>query len=196
MARRLVSNLRAAYRRWKVSRRFDIRVPSSVFIAPGVHFERNPDGFSVGGKLQIGQNVRICRGAIIAPYGGSITLEDNVYVGPYSVLYGHGGLRIGRNSMIAAHTVVVATNHGFDDRDIPIAQQPAKSIGIDIGADVWIGAGVKILDGVRIGDRCVVGAGAVVNKSIESDMIAVGVPAAVKGRRGRKAGGVDREDIG
>jgi len=184
MALRLLSNLLAARRRWTVSRRFGIRVPTTVYIAPGAHFDLHPDGFVVGGKLLIGENVRICRGAIIAPYGGSITLEDNVYVGSYTILYGHGGLRIGRDSMIAAHCVLVATNHGFEDSEMPIAQQPSKSIGIDIGRDVWIGASVKILDGVSIGDRCVIGAGAVVTGNIESDMVAVGVPAKVVRRRG------------
>jgi acetyltransferase-like isoleucine patch superfamily enzyme len=36
-----------------------------------------------------------------------------------------------------------------------------------------------VLDGVTIGDRCVVGAGAVVAKSLPSHTTAVGVPAKV-----------------
>ena len=189
MVRQAVRKLLLARRRWVVSRRFGISVPSSVFIGPGAHFDLNPDGFVVGGTLSVGGNVRICRGAIIAPYGGSITLEDNVYIGPYTILYGHGGLRVGRDSMIAGHCFVVASNHGFDDPSVPVSHQSEKSVGINIGRDVWIGAGAKILDGVTIGDHCVIGAGAVVTKSIEAHMIAKGVPARVTGRRSAQTGG-------
>ena len=190
MVRQAMRKLLLARRRWAVSRRFGIKVPPSAFIAPGVHFDLNPDGFVVGGKLSIGENVRLCRGAILAPYGGSITLEDGVYVGPYAILYGHGGLRIGRDSMIAGHSFIVASNHQFDDSSIPVAYQPEKSLGINIGNDVWIGAGAKILDGVTLGDRCVIGAGAVVTRSIDANMIAVGVPARVTGQRGSQVDGV------
>ncbi|HEY7220208.1 MAG TPA: DapH/DapD/GlmU-related protein, partial [Candidatus Binatia bacterium] len=51
--------------------------------------------------------------------------------------------------------------------------------GIDIGEDVWIGAGCKVLDGVRIGKGAVIGAGSVVTKNIGSYAVAVGVPATV-----------------
>jgi acetyltransferase-like isoleucine patch superfamily enzyme len=190
MLRETVHKLLYARRRWAVSRRFGIHVPKSVFIAPGAHCELNPDGFVVGGKLSIGENVRLCRGAIVAPYGGSITLEENVYIGPYAILYGHGGLRIGRDSLIAGHCFIVASNHQFDDPATPVRLKPEKSLGITIGRDVWIGAGTKILDGVTIGDRCIVGAGAVVTKSIEENMIAVGVPARVTGQRAAHAAGV------
>jgi acetyltransferase-like isoleucine patch superfamily enzyme len=183
MLRSAVRKLLQARRRWAVRRRFGIRVPRTVFIAPGAHCELNPDGFVVGGKLSIGENVRICRGAIIAPYGGSITLEDNVYIGPYAILYGHGGLRIGRDSLVAGHCFIVASNHQFSDPTMPVRLQQEKSIGITIGRDVWIGAGAKILDGVTIGDRCIIGAGAVVTTSIDPDMIAMGVPARVTGQR-------------
>jgi acetyltransferase-like isoleucine patch superfamily enzyme len=40
-----------------------------------------------------------------------------------------------------------------------------------------------VLDGVRIGDRAVIGAGAVVRRSVDDGAIAVGVPAKVVGTR-------------
>ena len=48
---------------------------------------------------------------------------------------------------------------------------------VNIGNDVFIGAGVTILKGVTIGDRAVVGAGAVVTKDILADEIWAGNPA-------------------
>jgi len=48
---------------------------------------------------------------------------------------------------------------------------------INIGNNVFIGAGVKIILGVTIGNNVVIGAGSVVAKSIPDDCVAVGVPA-------------------
>jgi len=50
---------------------------------------------------------------------------------------------------------------------------------ISIGSDVYIGVNAIILAGVTIGNRCIIGAGAVVTKSIPDNSVAVGVPARV-----------------
>ncbi|MDJ0595884.1 MAG: DapH/DapD/GlmU-related protein, partial [Pleurocapsa sp. MO_226.B13] len=48
--------------------------------------------------------------------------------------------------------------------------------GITIGDNCWIGAGVNVLDGVKIDRDSIIGAGAVVTKSVPEFSIAVGVP--------------------
>lgn len=144
--------------------------------------------------MEVDRGSQILDGAILAPYGGSVRLGESVFVGPYCVLYGHGGLTIGKNSLIAAHTVIIPSNHGFADRDSPIATQPATSVGIHIGEDVWLGAGVRVLDGVTIGRGCVVAAGAVVTKSLPDYAIAVGVPARVIRYRGQTEPGAASVD--
>lgn len=50
---------------------------------------------------------------------------------------------------------------------------------IVIGDNVWIGHGVYIMPGVTIGNNSIIGAKAVVTKSIPADSIAVGIPAKV-----------------
>ena len=50
---------------------------------------------------------------------------------------------------------------------------------VEIGDDVWIGAGAKILMGAKIGRGAVVGANAVVRGEIPDYAIAVGSPARV-----------------
>ena len=176
--------VRNRIRRYAIERRVGIVIPNDVYLAPTVQFQLAADGWHAGGTIRIEHGVRISDGVILSPFGGSIVLEENVYVGPYCVLYGHGGLRIGRDSMIAAHSVLVPSSHRFDDPAEPIRSQGEASAGITIGKDVWIGCGARILDGVSLGDGCVIGAGAVVNRSIEANSIAVGVPARVIGRRG------------
>lgn len=48
---------------------------------------------------------------------------------------------------------------------------------VKLGDNVWIGGGASILPGVTIGDNCVIGAGSVVTKDVESNTIVAGNPA-------------------
>jgi acetyltransferase-like isoleucine patch superfamily enzyme len=116
--------------------------------------------------------------------GGDVELGEDVYVGPHAVLYGTGGLKIGRDTLIAAHVVIPPSNHVFTDPKVPIRTQGLTQRGIVIGADVWIGAHAVILDGVSVGDGAVVAAGAVVTKDVPAMAIVAGVPAKRIGERG------------
>jgi len=156
-----------------------IRIDPATHIAPSARIKLRADGWTSGGRVRIARGVVISDGAIVAPYGGSVVIESNVFVGPYCVLYGHGGLVIGRNTMLGAHTAVVPFNHGFARVDVPMNHQPLTLEGIDIGEDVWIGANCTVLDGVRIGTGVVIGAGSVVTRSIDAYAVAVGAPATV-----------------
>ena len=51
-----------------------------------------------------------------------------------------------------------------------------KTAPVEIGNNVWIGAGVTVLPGVAIGDNTVIGAGSVVTRDIPSGVVAVGNP--------------------
>jgi acetyltransferase-like isoleucine patch superfamily enzyme len=135
------------------------------------------------GTLFLGEDCRIRPGAILASCGGHIELGARVSVNPYAVLFGYGGLCIGDDTRIAAHTVIVASDHVFSEADRPIRTQPVTGKGIVIGRDVWLGAGVRVIDGVRIGDGAVVGAAAVVTRDVAPYDIVVGVPARKIGSR-------------
>ena len=137
-----------------------------------------------GGGIQIGARTHVGDGALLITNGGDITIGSDCSINPYCVLYGLGGLRIGNFVRIAAHTVIVPANHTFADPLNPIHHQPETKQGVVIEDDVWIGAGCRILDGVKIGRGSVIGAGAVVTRSIPSMSVAVGVPAKVVRRRG------------
>jgi len=137
-----------------------------------------------GGAIMLGARCRLYNGSMLAPSGGFIELGDDCSLNPYSILYGHGGLKIGNGVRIAAHTVIIPSNHGFDDLTQPIFRQKSRSKGIVIEDDVWIGANCTILDGVRIAKGCVIGAGSVVGKSTEPFGIYGGVPARLIRMRG------------
>lgn len=98
---------------------------------------------------------------------------------------GAGGIHIGDGTRIATGAALYAFNHGLAP-DRPIREQPVKSRGIRVGADVWIGANAGITDGVTVGDHAVVGMGAVVTRDVPAWAIVAGVPARVVGDRREK----------
>jgi acetyltransferase-like isoleucine patch superfamily enzyme len=137
-----------------------------------------------GGTLSLGPRCTIEAGAILSPYGGSIVLGEKVFVGPYCVLYGHGGLTIGDRVLIGAQTICIPSNHGIDGVEDDILGQPDTAKGIVIGSGCWLGSGVQILDGVTMGKGAVVAAGAVVTRDVPSRAIVGGVPAELIRMRG------------
>lgn len=135
------------------------------------------------GRVVIGEDCELSQGVVLKAYGGHINLGKNTFLGEYVVIYGHGGVDIGSNTLIAMHTCIVSANHTVPEQNTLIRSQGDIPLPVIIGNDVWIGAGVKILGGVTIGDGCVVAAGAVVTKSLPPYAIAMGVPAKITGYR-------------
>lgn len=84
---------------------------------------------------------------------------------------------IGDNVMIAPNVVIATAGHPIDPELRRSFCQYAMPV--NIGNNVWIGAGAIILPGVTIGDDTVIGAGAVVTKDIPSGVVAVGNPCRV-----------------
>ncbi|MCP9915848.1 acyltransferase [Cyanobium sp. ATX 6F1] len=106
-------------------------------------------------------------------------MKENTFVGPYVVIYGHGGVQIGRNCLISMHSRVLSSNHTIPPIGVSIRSQPDVLQPTVIGDDVWLGAGVTVLGGVHIHTGAIVGAGAVVTHDLPAHAIAVGVPARV-----------------
>lgn len=138
---------------------------------------------NLGGSIRLGGANSVHKGAILQTYGGSIRAGDNCNFNPYVIVYGHGGVIMGKNVSIAAHTVLVSFNHNFSSPDMAIQQQGVEARGIVIEDDVWIGAGAVILDGVTIRAGSVIGAGAVVTHDTAERGIYAGVPARILRQR-------------
>jgi len=133
--------------------------------------------------ITLGKGVSIQDYVIINANRGRVSLGDRSWLGPFCLVYGNGGVHIGSNVLVAAHTTINSVSHSAERCDIPITDQPVLSGPITIEDDVWIGLNAVILQGVTIGRGAIVGAGAVVTKSVPPWSIAVGVPAKVTGRR-------------
>ena len=135
------------------------------------------------GRIAIGQNCCLETSVVLDAFGGGIELGKNVFLGPFSVIYGHAGVTIGDNCLIAMHCRILSSNHGVPEFGIDIQSQPDVFLPTRLGRDVWLGAGVTILGGIVLGDGCVIGAGSVVTKDMPPGAIAVGAPAEIRGFR-------------
>ena len=82
--------------------------------------------------------------------------------------------------MMGPEVLIYTQNHCTSNPDVPMRTQGMTQImPVIIEDDVWIGARVCILPGVVIGKGSVIGACAVVSKSIPPYSVAVGNPAKV-----------------
>jgi acetyltransferase-like isoleucine patch superfamily enzyme len=104
-------------------------------------------------------------------------------------MYGHAGIQVGRDVLLANDVQLICGNHTFARRDVPIRAQPPEGAPIVVEDDVWLGASAIVLGGVTVGRGSVVGAGAVVTHDLPPYSIARGVPARVVGVRGKEPDG-------
>lgn len=160
-----------------------VEVGAGVGIGPSAEVALGPSP-SRRGKILLGDRTQIARGVLLHPYGGRIETGIDVYLGPYTTVYGHGGVVIGKDTLISMHCRILSSNHARPSVGTIIRSQPDEPLPTRIGCDVWLGTGVTVLGGVTIGDGCIVGAGAVVTRDLPAGSIALGVPAKVVGQRG------------
>lgn len=122
-----------------------------------------------GGGITIGRRCRIHK---------NTSLGSNSGVGRDCEI--NNGVIIGNNVMMGPEVLIYTQNHLISDPDVPMRTQGMAQIRpVIIEDDVWIGARVCILPGVTIGKGSVIGACAVVSKSIPPYSVAVGNPAKV-----------------
>jgi len=117
---------------------------------------------------------------------GDPEIGPDCWIGPFTILDGSGGLRIGQGCHISAgaqiytHTTV---NRVITEGTIPTDRAPTV-----IGDFVHIGAGAIILMGTTIGSRSCVGAGSVVTQYSEfpDGSAIIGNPAKSRDRDSRR----------
>jgi acetyltransferase-like isoleucine patch superfamily enzyme len=115
--------------------------------------------------------------AVINNGMGGVFIGNRSFIGISNVLI--GPLRLGDNVIIAQHVVFSGLNHGYQDIDTPITDQPCTSAEIVVEDDVWIGANSVITAGVHIGKHAVIAGGSVVTKNVPAYSVVGGNPARV-----------------
>jgi acetyltransferase-like isoleucine patch superfamily enzyme len=107
-----------------------------------------------------------------------VYIGDNTVIGRHNIITVKNLIRIGSDVLIGSYVQIIDHSHSIK-RAALIREQSAEIGEVDIGDDVWIGAGAKILMGAKIGRGSVIGANSVVRGEIPEYAIAVGSPARV-----------------
>lgn len=109
-----------------------------------------------GKNIHLGKNVFINLNNYFMD-GASITIGDNVFIGPYCGFY------------TASHPLdYKRRNQGLE-----------KALPIVVGNNCWFGANVSVMPGITIGSGCVIAAGSVVTQDVPENSLVAGVPAKV-----------------
>lgn len=122
-------------------------------------------GAKVGRAVRIYPSVRI-----FAPW--QLEVGDWATLGPEVLVYNLGNITIGASTVISQGAHLCAGTHDYTKPEFPLLKLP-----IHIGDEVWIAAEAFVGPGVTVGKGAVLGARAVVMKSVAAGKVAVGNPA-------------------
>ncbi|MFI3202180.1 MAG: DapH/DapD/GlmU-related protein [Eubacteriales bacterium] len=121
----------------------------------------------VNGKnsiLQIGKKTAIRANSEVMARNGKIIIGNNCFVNKNCMIIAHEYIEIGDGTTIGPNVCIY-------DHDHDVINGGYISAPINIGSQVWIGAGVIILKGIVIGDNCVIAAGAIVTKNVPANTL-------------------------
>jgi acetyltransferase-like isoleucine patch superfamily enzyme/glycosyltransferase involved in cell wall biosynthesis len=138
--------------------------PLRVWVLQRLGAQIGPDAYLFGGS------------EVLAPH--NLVIDGQTHIGRFCQIDARGGIRIGRNAVIASHCLMITADHDPDDPGFPGRLGP-----IEIGDRVWIGSRVTVLKDVTIGEGAVVAAGSVVTQDVAPWTKVAGVPARPVGTR-------------
>lgn len=123
-------------------------------------------------KLGFGEGASIYDSALLL---GDVEVGRNTWIGPFTVLDGSGGLKIGEHCSISAGVQIYT--HDTVKWAVSGGVHSPERAPVRIGNRCYIGPNVIISKGVTIGDGCVIGANSFVNCDIPEKNKAWGTPA-------------------
>lgn len=112
-------------------------------------------------------------------HGLHLDLAERVFINQNCTFLDHAGIRLAERVMIGPRVTFITSGHPVDptDRKVWLTGAP-----IDVGENVWIGAGATILPGVTIGKDAVIAAGSVVADDVPAATLVAGTKADVRRR--------------
>ena len=128
-------------------------------------------------NIILGKNVSF-RGDVLLDGSGPIVIGDNVRINHGTIILASkgGGVKIGKNTGIAAYSYIIDMDHGTSIGDDYHAQ-PDLVKEVVIGDNVWVAQNCTILKGSKIGNNAVLAAKTVITgKQIPENAIVAGVP--------------------
>jgi putative colanic acid biosynthesis acetyltransferase WcaF len=125
----------------------------------------------------LGDHVYLFGGSeFLAPQ--NLRIDRHCHIGRSCQIDARGGIRIGRNVVIASHTILVTADHDIQDPGFV-----GRLGAITIHDRAWLASRVTVCKGVTIGEGAVAAAGAVVTEDVAPWTVVGGVPARPIGRR-------------
>jgi maltose O-acetyltransferase len=125
---------------------------------------------------QIGQN-SIIEPLFYCSYGQNIYIGDHVYLNYLCTILDNNEVHIGHHVSVGPTVQIYTAAHHIQAEARLQGLEVAKPIVIE--DNLWLGGGAILLPGVRIGRNAVVGAGAVVSRSVPANTVVAGNPARV-----------------
>ncbi len=111
---------------------------------------------------------------------GDVTVGENTWIGPFTVLDGSGGLEIGSFCSVSAGVQIYT--HDTVRWALSGGKEEPERLPTRIGSRCYLGPNSIIAKGVTIGDGCIVGANSLVLEDIPPNSKAVGTPCKVVGK--------------
>ncbi|MFV0287855.1 MAG: sugar O-acetyltransferase, partial [Mycoplasmatales bacterium] len=110
-------------------------------------------------------------------YGYNIEVGKNFFANFNNTFLDVCPIKIGDNCMFAPNVRLYTATHPLD----PTERNSGLELGkpITIGNNVWLGGDCVVCPGVNIGDNVVAGAGSVITKDVEANVVVAGNPAKV-----------------
>ena len=110
-------------------------------------------------------------------YGHNITIGDGSWVNFGLTALDVAPIVIGQDVLIGPNCSLYTAIHPTEPG--PRRAKWESAAPITLGDNVWLGGSVVVCPGVTIGENSIIGAGAVVTRSVPANSIAVGNPARV-----------------
>lgn len=149
-------------------------------------------------NIVIGSNVRIDDFCVLACAKGSLALEGYNHLGSFCYINGGGMVHFKKFAGLSSRCTIYSTSDDYSgdyltNPTVPPEYTNVLSSPVIIGKHTIIGASSTILPGVSIGDCCSIGAHSLVNKNIDNNKIAVGIPAKIVKERRLGLIGLERD---
>lgn len=128
-------------------------------------------------QLGFGEGVSIYHNSYVY---GDVKVGKHTWIGPFTLLDGSGGLKIGDYCSISSGVQIYT--HDTVKWAVSGGRAEYERLPVKIGNCCYIGPQTVIAKGVIIGDHCIVGACSFVNHDVPAYSIVAGVPGKVIGK--------------
>jgi acetyltransferase-like isoleucine patch superfamily enzyme len=168
-----------------------ITIGADCVIQEGAEFHVSaPSQMIIGDKCFLGSSTQFyCTGDLLIHdhthilKNTEVNSGQRVEIGPFAWIAKNCMLTgrkivIGEHAILGPHVSIFTGDH-LRDKNTGFFEMGSDGThqAVTVGRGAWVGSRALLLKGVEIGEGCVIGAGAVVNRSLPDFCLAAGVPA-------------------